>query len=116
MKTLACVAVVSIIVSGGSALADTMTQSPKPSTAAPSSAKSVKPMKMTCEEFLSLDEVTRPQVVYWSEGFNRKGKPDDAVFDIDRTTSLVPVLVESCQKAPKSSYWAKFKAEWRKIF
>ena len=37
------------------------------------SAKSIKPATLTCEEFLSYDEVTRPQIVYWSEGMSRKG-------------------------------------------
>jgi len=36
--------------------------------------KAVKATELTCEEFLSYDEVTRPQIVYWSEGLNGKGK------------------------------------------
>ena len=27
---------------------------------------------MTCREFLEYDEVTRPQIVFWSEGFSKK--------------------------------------------
>lgn len=68
-----------------------------------------KPTKMTCEEFLSLDDVAKPKVVYWAEGFNRKGKPVDAVVDIDSTDRLVPVLITECQKAPKHSFWQTIK-------
>jgi len=82
----------------------------------PQSAKSIKPTTLTCEEFLSYDEVTRPQIVYWSEGMNRKGKPEDAVIDVERTNRLVPVLVEDCTKEPSASYWAKMKQEFKKIF
>ncbi len=79
-------------------------------------AKAIKPMEMTCEEFLSYDEVTRPQIVFLSEGLNGEGKPNDAVFDIEQTNTLVPVLVEDCQREPKTSYWQKMKNEFKKTF
>jgi acid stress chaperone HdeA len=66
-----------------------------------------KPAKMTCEEFVALDDVVKPKVVYWAEGFNRKGKPVDAIVDIDATDKLVPMIVDECQKAPKASFWQK---------
>lgn len=66
-----------------------------------------KPAKMTCEEFVALDDVVKPKVVYWAEGFNRKGKPVDAIVDIDATDKLVPMLVDECQKTPKASFWQK---------
>jgi acid stress chaperone HdeA len=97
------------VLATSSVLADTSTTSPK-------STKPIKPTAMTCEEFLSYDEVTRPQIVYWSEGMNRKGKPEDAFIDVDRTNRLVPVLVEDCTKEPSASYWTKMKQEFKKIF
>ena len=68
-----------------------------------------KPTKMTCEEFLSLDDSVQPSIVYWSEGFNKKGQPTDAVFDITSTDELVPILITECQKTPKASFWQKIK-------
>jgi hypothetical protein len=73
------------------------------------SAKTVKPASLTCEDFLAFDEVTRPEIVYWSEGLTRKGKPEDAVFDVERTNRMVPILVEDCTKEPKASYYKKVK-------
>ena len=75
-------------------------------------AKVVKPMEMTCEDFLSFDEVTRPQIVYWSEGFTHKDRIKNIAFDMDRTNSLVPVLVQECTKEPHASYWSKMKREF----
>ena len=72
-------------------------------------AAATKPAKMTCEEFVMLDDTVKPNVVYWAEGFNQKGKPVDAVVDIDATDKLVPVLVDECQKTPKASFWQKVK-------
>lgn len=53
---------------------------------------------MTCEDFVALEDVQKPKVIYWAEGFNRKGKAEDAVFDVEATDRLVLVLVEVCKK------------------
>lgn len=70
-----------------------------------------KPATMTCEEFVALDDVVQPKVVYWNEGFiNNKGKPVDAVVDIEATDQLIPVLITECQKTPKAVLKEKLKA------
>jgi hypothetical protein len=68
-----------------------------------------KPEKMTCEEFLVLDDTIKPKVVYWAEGFNHKGQAADAVVDIEATDKLVPTLVMECKEAPKATLWEKIK-------
>ena len=65
---------------------------------------------MTCEDFIALDEVSRPKVVYWADGFNRKGQVTDEVIDFDRNDRLVPILVEDCSKNPNSTLVAKVKS------
>jgi hypothetical protein len=72
-------------------------------------AAAPKPAKMTCEEFVALDDVVRPKVVYWAEGFSKKGKPVDSVVDVDETDRLVPVLVKECKETPKATFWQKIK-------
>jgi acid stress chaperone HdeA len=72
-------------------------------------AKTIKPVEMTCEDFLSYDDVSRPQIVYFTEGLSRNGKPEDAVIDIDRVNRLVPMLVEDCKREPHASYWQRMK-------
>lgn len=116
MKKLALLGIgISIVLING-AIADTPATTDKSAPIAAKPAKAIKPMELTCEEFLSYDEVTRPQIVYWSEGMNGKGKPETAVIDLDRTNSLVPVLVEECRKDPHTSYWTKMKQEFKKHF
>jgi hypothetical protein len=73
-----------------------------------------KPAKMSCEDFIALDDVVKAKVVYWAEGLNRKGKPEDAVVDIVETDNLVPVLVEECSKTPKQSFWVAANGEFKK--
>jgi hypothetical protein len=70
--------------------------------------------KMTCTDFLALDEVVKPKLVYWAEGYNKKGKPDNAEFDVITTDRLVPVLVEVCKKAPQEQFLKKANEEANK--
>lgn len=74
-------------------------------------AKGVHPAKMTCQEFMELDDVAKPKVVYWAEGFNGKGKPDDAVVDVESTDRLVPMVMEVCKSAPNESFLKKTKEQ-----
>ena len=76
---------------------------------APVLADTLKPAKMTCEEFVALDSVARPKVVYWAEGFNKKGKPIDSVVDIAETDRVIPAIVEECKATPKQTLWQKIK-------
>ena len=66
------------------------------------SALGAKPSaNMTCEDFLALDEVYQPRVVYWTEGFSRNGRPEDAIIDFTGNDRLLPKLIEECTKNPK---------------
>ena len=80
-----------------------------PAFAATSADAMKKPAKMTCEEFIALDDVQKPKVVYWAEGFSKKGKPVDSVVDLDETDRLIPILVTECKKTPKLTLWQKLK-------
>ena len=92
---------VALAVLGGIVLSAAMTS--------PVLAATRKPARMTCEQFVALDDVVRPKVVYWAEGFNHKGKAVDAAVDIDATDKLVPILVTECRKNPKASFWHEVK-------
>lgn len=97
---------------GGAANVDTTAKKDKAAKA----VKGTNPVKMTCEDFLALEDVAKPKVVYWAEGFDHKGKAEDAAVDVETTDSLVPVIIEVCQKEPKASFWKKMKAEFKKVF
>jgi len=74
--------------------------------AQPSGAK--KPLgKMTCDDFLAIDDTIKPKVVYWAAAYGKGGKPENAVLDIEGTEKIVPALIEECKKAPKVSFWQK---------
>ena len=69
--------------------------------------------KVTCEEFIQLDEVSRPKLVYWLDGFDRHGNAIESV-DFDQNDRMVPVLVEECTKTPKHLLVKKIKDAHKK--
>jgi len=71
--------------------------------------------KMTCEEFLVLEDTVKPKVVYWAAAYGKGGKPEAAVLDVEGTENVVPIIVEECKKAPKASFWQKLKPEVKKL-
>ncbi len=70
--------------------------------------------KMTCEDFIALDEVSRPKAVYWADGYNWYGQNEDAFLDINQDDQLVPVVVDECTKSPKTKFVAKVRAVSKK--
>jgi HdeA/HdeB family len=73
-------------------------------------AKTAHPMKMTCEEFISLDDDAQAQTVAWADGYEKGGKlaeEDVGEIDVDRETA---VLVVACREDPKKTFWDKVRA------
>ncbi len=86
-----------------------------PVGAASAAANPVHPSRMTCQEFLSLDQVQQPKIIYWTEGANHAGNPKNGVIDIATIDNLVPVVVEQCKSSPSSSLWSKIDSSWHKL-
>ena len=67
--------------------------------------------KLTCADFGVDDDVIKPQYVIAAVAYTKGGKAKNAIIEVVDTDTLVPVLVEECQKAPKESFWAKLKSK-----
>ncbi len=79
-------------------------------------AAAKKPLdKMTCEDFVGLDESFQPKAVYWAVAYGKGGKPEAEAVDVEGVESVVPIVIQECQKAPKESFWQKVEAEWKKF-
>jgi acid stress chaperone HdeA len=75
----------------------------------PGGKKRVKPVKMTCEEFVALSETERPELYYFAKGYNRGSKvKEDVSGEVDLEKD-VAVVYEECKQAPKESFWARVK-------
>ena len=71
--------------------------------------------KMTCEEFVGLEDSFKPHVVSWAVAYGADGKPESAGVNVEGIEQIVPVVIETCQKTPKESFWQKVKAEFTKL-
>jgi hypothetical protein len=79
---------------------------------APKAKSAKKPLgKLTCEDFIAVEDVIKPQYVIAGNAYTKGGKAKNAVIEVIDTETLVPILVEECQKAPKESFWAKLKSK-----
>ena len=83
--------------------------------AAQSSAANKPLGKMTCEDFIAMDEQFKPKMVYWAVAYGQGGKPESAGVNIEGTEKMIVALGEACKKAPKESFWEKVKAEVKKL-
>jgi len=80
------------------------------------SASSKKPFeKMTCEDFVGLEDSFKPHAVSWAVAYGEDGKPERAGVNVEGIEQIVPVVIEACQKAPKESFWQKVKAAFTKL-
>ncbi len=97
----------------GAAGASTAAAPHKPPTHQAAAKKPI--AKMTCEDFVGLDESFQPKAVYWAVAYGKNGQPEAEAVDVEGVEKVVPVVVEECKKAPKESFWQKVKAEIAKI-
>lgn len=78
----------------------------------PGGKKHIKPTKMTCEEFVAVDDSVKPEAVFWAAGYNAGVRKDAAVeVDLERD---IGVVVVDCKAAPKESFWAKVKSAFHR--
>ena len=76
------------------------------------SAATKKPLaKMTCEDFIGIEDTFKPKVVYWAVAYGKGGKAETAVLDVEGTDKVIPVIIEKCKAAPKASFLKTVKSE-----
>jgi len=71
--------------------------------------------KMSCSDFLLMDDAAKPEIVYWAATYSQGGKPGSAFLDVDDSDRMVPSVIEKCKGAPAEPFWAMVKAEARKV-
>lgn len=69
----------------------------------------------TCEDFVAVQDQFKPKVVYWATAYNKGGKPEASVLDIEGTEKVTPAVIDACVKNPKASFWQTVKGEWAKL-
>ena len=83
-----------------------------PAFAAEASKKPV--TNWTCEDFLSIDDVFKPKVVYAATPHVKRRKHADLI-DIDETEKVIPVVTTECQKVRQNALLRELEAAWDKV-
>ncbi len=64
------------------------------------------PMKMKCQDFVALDPVYQPAMVYWVAGVDKMGIRETDTMVVD-TATPVAMVVSECKKSPNASFKSK---------
>lgn len=69
----------------------------------------------TCEDFVALEESSRPVAVGYASAFHHKDKPGQAVLNVKDIETLTPEIYQVCSKKPQHSFTEVVAQEWDKF-
>ena len=76
--------------------------------------KHMKPIEMTCEDFVGLESDVQPELYYYMAGYDRASRTEtDVSGEVDLEQDY-QTFVQVCKPAPKESLWTKLKAHFQK--
>jgi acid stress chaperone HdeA len=76
--------------------------------------KHVKPIQMTCEDFVGLESDLQPELYYYLDGYDRATKTQtDVAGEVDLEQDYA-TFIQVCKQAPKESFWTRLKAHFQK--
>ena len=114
-RIILAIAAVSTIVGATAATAETISARGGVITTTRTEHRGKQIEKITCREFLTLQQQFQPQAVSYAVGYDKAHKPDDAVLDIAGISRLVPVVQKSCRTAPQQTLLQRIRADIRKL-
>jgi acid stress chaperone HdeA len=78
--------------------------------AASAQEKQLSPAEMSCADFVSLDEVYRPALVYWVAGVDKLGVKETDTMVIDTAHPVGEAVAEECKKDPHAPFMSKVRS------
>jgi acid stress chaperone HdeA len=78
--------------------------------AASAQEKQLSPAKMSCADFVSVDEVYRPALVYWVAGVDKLGVKETDTLVVDAAHPVGEAVVEGCKKDPHARFMSKVRS------
>lgn len=69
----------------------------------------------TCEDFVALQETSRPVAVSYASALHHKGKPEEAVLNVKDIETITPEIYQACSKNPQHSFSDAVRQEWDKF-
>jgi acid stress chaperone HdeA len=70
----------------------------------------ITPAKMTCADFVQVDEAYKPALVYWVAGVDELGVTGTETTVVDTMQPIGAAVTEACQKDPQSGFMTKVRS------
>ena len=70
----------------------------------------VSPAKMTCADYVSVDEVYRPALVYWVAGVDKLGVKETDTMVVDTAHPVAETVAEACTQDPQAPFMSKVRS------
>jgi acid stress chaperone HdeA len=77
--------------------------------AASAQEKKVSPVKMSCADYVAVDEAYRPALIYWVAGVDKLGIKETDTMVIDTAHPVAETVAEACTQDPHASFVSKVK-------
>ncbi|MFM0227894.1 HdeA/HdeB family chaperone [Paraburkholderia dipogonis] len=72
--------------------------------------KKISPVKMSCAEYVQVDEMYRPALVYWVAGVDKLGIKETDTMVVDTAHPVGEIVAEACTKDPHASFVSKVRS------
>ena len=67
--------------------------------------------KITCREFIALDDEFKPHVVSYALGYDKAKREDAEVIDVTGVNKVVPIIITSCKAKPNDTLLQRIRAD-----
>src|SRR5471032_900125 len=78
--------------------------------AASAQENKISPAKMTCADYVAVDELYRPALVYWVAGVDKLGIKETDTIVVDTAHPVGETVAEACNQDPHASFVSKVRS------
>jgi acid stress chaperone HdeA len=78
--------------------------------AASAQEKKVSPLKMSCTDYVAVDEMYRPALIYWVAGVDKLGIKETDTIVVDTAHPVSETVAEACTKDPQAPFVSKVRS------
>lgn len=78
--------------------------------AASAQEQKVSPAKMTCADYVGVDELYRPALVYWVAGVDKLGIKETDTLVVDTAHPVAETVAQACTQDPHAPFVSKVRS------
>jgi acid stress chaperone HdeA len=78
--------------------------------AASAQEKKLSPAKMTCADYVAVDEAYRPALIYWVAGVDKLGVKETDTLVVDTVQPVGETVTQACTQDPHASFVSKVRS------